>query len=232
MRAGVILAAAGMGQRMNTRLPKAFIKLDKYPLFIYSIKLFEEIKSIESVVLVVSKGYLKKCNDIIKKYKFKKVVDVIQGGITRQQSIYNGIKYYETNNILDNNDIVLAHDAARPLVKKKLVEELILCAKEFNAAIPAVPATDTVKEMNSKEFINRTIDRNSLWFAQTPQVFKFEILKKAYYNVIDEAVSITDDAMACEIMGIKPKIVHGDFGNIKITMPEDILIAEAFLKKG
>jgi len=165
--------------------------------------------------------------NIILKYNFSKVQELVDGGETRQDSIYNGLK------ALDKDaDIVVIHDGARPLVEESIIQDSIEKAQEYGAAITVIPIKDTVKKSENNFFINKTLNREEIWRAQTPQTFKYDIILSAYNQAYKDKYLTTDDAAIVERYGYKVKLIIGSEENIKITTPFDLIVADIFLKKG
>lgn len=221
-----IVLAAGNGRRMNSKTKKQYMMIKGKPVLWYSLFAFEQSK-VDEVVLVTSKDDIDYCkNEIVDKYSFKKVKKIVEGGAERYNSVYNGLKDV-------TGDIVLIHDGARPMINQAIIERCIIGAKEHKACVAAVRVKDTIKISIKDNVIDSTPDRNTLWSIQTPQAFFSPLVKEAYGKMMKEQrKNITDDAMVVEkYSDFKVKIVEGDYKNIKITTPEDILIAEIFLKK-
>jgi 2-C-methyl-D-erythritol 4-phosphate cytidylyltransferase len=215
-----IIVGAGKGKRIGLK-DKAFLLLNKKPILFYSISPFEKSNSINEIILAVRKNRINSAEHLIDKYKFRKVRRIISGGRTRQSSAYNALK------IVDNPSYILIHDAVRPLVSRKLIERALIAAKRFGAAIPAIQCKARNKEAGRK-FIEKSSGRMML--AQTPQAFRYEIIKKAYENAVKNKLHTKDDASLVEKLNQKVKIVKGNSRNIKITYPADIKRAEKLLK--
>ena len=227
MKVVALIAAAGFGKRMNAKISKLFIPIFGKPILAYTIEKFEQCNFIEKIYLIVNQEEDFYSKDIILKYNFSKVQELIAGGETRQDSVYNGLK------VLDpDTDIVAIHDGARPLIEETIIQESIEAAQEFGAAIAAIPLKDTVKRSGKDFFINETLNRQEIWRAQTPQTFKYSIILSAYHQAYKDKFFATDDAAIVERYGYKVKMIIGSEENIKITTPFDIIIAENFLKRG
>ncbi|AOY78220.1 2-C-methyl-D-erythritol 4-phosphate cytidylyltransferase [Clostridium formicaceticum] len=212
-----------MGQGFN----KQYILLKKKPIIAHTLTVFEESEYIDEILLVVGENEINfTTENIIKKYGFKKVIQVISGGKERQDSVYAGLLA-----IKDLCEIVLIHDGARPFLEKKLIQKTIDVAKNMGAAITGMPVKDTIKIINDKMEVVDTPDRSQLWGVQTPQAFQYRLLKSAYDNIMTEGVFVTDDAMALERYGHAVAVVQGSYENIKITTPEDLLVAESILRR-
>lgn len=221
-----ILAAAGKGERLGQGMPKPFIMLQNHPLIYYPLKVLSESELIDYILVVVAKDNIAYCQrEVIEKYNLTKVNKVIEGGAQRQDSVYNGLK-----EVLPETDLVVIHDGARPFLTHQLIEETIREAQNIGAAIVGVTPTDTIKSINGGVWIEETWDRDSMVMIQTPQVFKYTLLKDAYEKAYEDNFLATDDALLIRRLGGRVKLVKGDDENIKITFPHDLLVAEAILK--
>ena len=219
MKTVAIITAAGQGKRMGQ--PKQFIKLAGKSILERTIAVFEETKAIDEIILVVNKEDIKKAEG----FKFSKLTKVVAGGKERQDSVYNGLMA-----LPDDARVIAIHDGARPFVTPAIIKRAVLEAKEFGAVVVAVPVLDTIKQMTNECNI-KTIDRSRLWAAQTPQVFRKEIILRAYQEGRGKS-HVTDDAMLVEKLGLPVKVVMGSSQNIKITTPEDLILAKGILKEG
>ncbi|MDD5086965.1 MAG: 2-C-methyl-D-erythritol 4-phosphate cytidylyltransferase [Candidatus Nanoarchaeia archaeon] len=217
-----IIAGAGNGERMGN-IDKVFLKINEKPILTYSISCFEKSYLVDEIILVVKENKINDVRQLTDDYNFKKVKEIVSGGKTRQESVYNGLKK------IKSAGIVVVHDAARPFIDEKTIEDCIKNAEEYKAAIVAFPIKDTVKR--GYDFVEKTIDRNNLYLTQTPQAFEYKILKKAYENAKNNNFNGTDDSSLVERIGQKVKIIPGSIKNIKITTPEDIYFAENLIKK-
>lgn len=227
MNASAVVVAAGKGIRMGHTVNKVYLPIAGKPVLYYSLKVFDEIDWIKEIVAVVSKEEMEYCQEnVIKKYFFKKPVKLVEGGSERQYSVYNGIINTE-----EDCEIIAIHDGARPLVEKETVIKALKEAYLHKAAAVGVPVKDTIKVVDGKNFILNTPDRKYLWAIQTPQVFERNLIIKAHQKALEDGFLGTDDTVLVERLGYKVKVVEGDYRNIKITTPEDLIVAEAFLKK-
>ncbi len=218
-----IVVAAGKGERLAQKEEKPFVKLGNQPIIFYSLNLFEKIPEVSSVILVVSEGRLSEAAALLSSGKFKKVKEVVSGGSSRQESVIRGLSVLELS-----AEVVLIHDGARPLVSTKKVKELIAAGREI-AVIPALPVSDTLKEVE-KGYVLRTPERKIFYAAQTPQAFPREVILTAYQMARRSGFIATDDASVVEAAGFPVKIIEGERTNIKITYPEDLILAESILK--
>lgn len=222
-----ILLAGGSGRRMGASCKKQYMLLAGKPILYYSLKCFQE-SEIDEIILVTNEAdYCRE--ELIEPYQFHKVVKIVPGGENRYDSVWNGVQAMEQGK---NTDIVLIHDGARPLVTPKMIHDSIAGVRKYRACVVGMPVKDTIKITDEKQFAIHTPDRNSLWAIQTPQSFEYDLLVRAYHKIFEDNVQgITDDAMIVEHLQECPvKVIEGDYRNIKITTPEDLLIGEAFLK--
>ena len=224
-RVVAVIPAGGTGARMGADVPKQFLPLGGVPMLLHSLRAFDHAPSVDAVILVVPHEERRRAlTDVIERYGVKKVQKIIAGGETRQQSVYNGLK--ETD---PDVEIVVVHDAVRPFVTEDLIERSIEAARKGGGAVVAIPMKDTPKQAGPDRQIQRTLDRTELWLAQTPQTFRRDLLLEAYEKAAIERLQATDDAALVERLGHKVGIVAGTWENIKITTPEDLVIAEAIL---
>ncbi|HAH18796.1 MAG TPA: 2-C-methyl-D-erythritol 4-phosphate cytidylyltransferase [Eubacterium sp.] len=225
-RSVAIVLSAGVGSRMNSDIPKQYIELMGKPIIYYTIKAFEE-SNVDGIVLVCAKEYIDYCkNEIVKKYGFKKVIDVVEGGSERYESVYKGLK-------VCNADIVLIHDGARACISVDVINKNVEEAYTKGAVVTGVKSKDTIKVSDDNGVIINTTNRANTWIVQTPQTFAMEALVDAYECMMNDINrgTITDDSMVMENYGNIPvQMLEGSYENIKITTPEDLIIAEKFLK--
>lgn len=210
---------------MGAGIKKPYMTIAGKPLLAHTILPFEQSKCVKSIILVTARGDEDFClRNVVKKFGFKKIAKIISGGRERQDSVRSGI-----GAIAENCDVVVVHDGARPFVTKEIIDHVIKSAAKYGAATSAVPVKDTIKQENAG-FVKKTLPREELWAIQTPQAFKFDILKKAHARALKQGFSGTDDCMLVERLGCKVKIVKGSYSNIKITTPEDLALGERILK--
>ncbi len=225
VKAAAIIAAAGWGKRFSVGRRKQFQLLGGKPVLVHSIERFEESPSVGEIILVVSEDSTEYCREeIVKRFQFKKIKEIVPGGEERQHSVKRGF-----SSISNETDIVVVHDGVRPFVTVDLIEKSIEEALKSGGAIVAVPVKDTVKE-SSEGYIQRTLPRESLWLAQTPQAFRYDILKRAYGMSEEDGFLGTDESSLVERLGIRVRLIQGSQMNMKITTEEDLLIAELALK--
>lgn len=222
----VIIVAGGKGKRMSASTVKQFLSLNNKPILAHTIDKFERNEKIHEIIIVIGKEEKKYCeNNIIKKYNYKKIKAVIEGGKERQDSVYNGLK-----KVSKDISIVLVHDAVRPFIEEKDIVTVINTTVEKNACALGVPCKDTIKVVSKNNEVEKSLDRSKLWCMQTPQGFKYDIVIKAYKNAEQKNLVGTDDATLVEIIGEKVYIVEGNYNNIKITTPEDLEYAKFLIK--
>lgn len=222
----VVIAAAGTGSRMGSPINKQYLLLNGRPVLAYSLDLFEQYDPIDEVIIVAKSAEVEFCEqEIVKKYGYRKVSRVVAGGSERQDSVWAGLNH------LDNRTAYVAvHDGARPLLSLELLDSLYKEARQWGAAIPGILAKDTLKMIDRDGFVSHTLDRTSVIAVQTPQIFQFHKLKKAYQEAGNDNYRATDDASLFEKYMGRVKVVAGQNDNLKITAPEDIIIAEGLLK--
>ena len=223
-----LVLAAGSGTRMNNAQPKQFILVNNKPLFLYSVEAFQNNKDIDAIVIATSEEYI----DLVKGYTkdLSKVISVIKGGETRQQSVYNGLREIEKN-ITNPKDLVLIHDSARPLVSQRIIDENIALGKEFGAVDTVIAASDTIINSKDNETINEILNRSELYQTQTPQTFEFGLIKNAHERaLLDKVPNVTDDCRLAMHFGIKVHFAKGDKLNFKVTTPEDLEMFKALVK--
>jgi 2-C-methyl-D-erythritol 4-phosphate cytidylyltransferase len=226
-----IVPAAGLGKRFGQGTNKPFQTLGGKPLIIWSLKTLEAVEAVCEIIPLLKPEDMEFGQRLLEEEGFLKIKRIAAGGKERQDSVYNGLKHME-----DNNSIVLIHDGVRPLIRPHLVEELIKQMsdairnrEECDGIIPGVPVKDTIKETEDG-FVRKTLRRGSLWAVQTPQAFPCKKILRAYDEAAREGYYATDDAALIERYGGTVKVIMGSYTNIKITTPEDLVVAEALLK--
>ncbi len=230
-----IVLAAGAGKRMQSAVAKQYMLLNGKPILWYALNVFEKSKYIHQVILVVGAGEIPFCQkDIVDKYGFKKVIKVVEGGAERYLSVWEGLKCLKP----EANNYVFVHDGARPFVTEEIIRNAYEAVKEYGACVVGMPVKDTIKIVDEEDYAVQTPNRKNLWAVQTPQVFDELLIYQSYESMVgnlkelkEKGVEITDDAMVVETMTHrKVKLIKGSYENIKITTPEDILVAQSFLK--
>ena len=220
-----IILAGGKGKRMNSSISKQFIEIKGKPIIYYTIKKFNDNKNIDNIILVLSSEeieYFKK--NILNKYDIK-VDKIVVGGAERQDSVYNGLKSLENS----ETDIVLIHDGARPFISDRIIDEGIKYATIYGASAPGVMPKDTIKIKDENNFSLNTPNRETLVSIQTPQVFKFNEILECHRKVKIDKLVVTDDTMVVEKYGYSVYLYDGEYTNIKVTTPEDLILGEKLI---
>ena len=226
-RSFALIPAAGMGKRMGASINKQYLQLAGMPIVARTISVFEDAPFIDGIFLVIPADEIPYCREhVVEAHGFRKVLEIVPGGRERQNSVMNGLRALQRQ--AEEHDVVLIHDGVRPLISRELLRESIGVARGCDGALVAVPVKDTIKTGRDGLVID-TPDRDTLWQAQTPQGFRFGVIFAAHLAAEQEGFMGTDDASLVERRGGEVRIVRGDYRNIKITTPEDIVLAEAFL---
>ena len=221
-RTVAIVPAAGSGERLGLKTKKPFVLLGGVPIVVRTLKALGASKAVDAIIVATDKDSIKRMKGLVKKYALKKVLDVVRGGRTRLGSVRNCL-----DKVRGAYDVILIHDCARPLVERDTIDKAVAAARRYGACVTAVPETDTVKLAGEKMSVKRTLDRRSVYRAQTPQAFRRDIIKKAYSS--KNTCRATDDSALVENMGGKVRILVGSYRNIKITTKEDLKLAEVLL---
>ncbi len=225
-RVQAIVPAAGRGERFSGRIEKPYVLLGSVPMLVHTLRALERVPEVDSIILVVNRARKKWVQQkFLTQYRIQRIAEVIIGGKTRMESVYAGLSCLATK-----TRWVLIHDGARPLVSPKVVSRLIQFAKRQGACCLGIRLKDTIKRVSQNSLIQETVDRDQLRAIQTPQVFRRDWLVRAYQRALKEGYQGTDDAALVERLGIRVKIVDGEERNIKITTPEDLVIARALLR--
>jgi 2-C-methyl-D-erythritol 4-phosphate cytidylyltransferase len=221
-----IIVAAGKGIRMNDTVLKQYMPLAGCPVVSHTLGVFDGCNLINKIFLVVSQKDFDYCrNNILP--MLNKEIKLVAGGKERQDSVYNGLIA-----VGENNGIVIIHDGVRPFANKEMLKLCVKGAKKHGACIIGVPVQDTLKKVSRSGDIEKTIERKNIWIAQTPQAFKYNIIKEAHEYARMKGYAGTDDAFLVEQMGENVKIIKGSKNNIKITTREDLKLAEVMLQAG
>ncbi len=227
MKVSAIVAAAGQGKRMGEDRNKQYLSLDNEMILTLTLKQLDQIEEIIELIVVVKDFEIAFCErEIFGKNKFITPYKIVAGGKERQDSVEAGLAALQ-----QNTELVLIHDGARPLITKSLIINALNIAEEYGTAVLAVPLKDTIKVVNSSGFVETTPERSKLRAVQTPQVFKRELIFKAYQEAKWSDYSGTDDASLVEAIGEPVYLVQGSYENIKITTPEDLLLAKEILRR-
>lgn len=240
-----IVLAAGAGKRMNSKVAKQYIELNDKPILWYALNTFSQSELVSDIILVVGAGeeeYAQR--EIVDKYGFRKVKKICQGGSERYFSVWNGLKTIHEMGMLQgdtlgNHPYIAIHDGARPFVTKQILWDTLEAAKQYKACVAGMPVKDTIKIADEDGFASQTPKRDLVWAVQTPQVFEGLLIYNAYASLVEQldqlaqqGVVITDDAMVVEHMtGERVKLVKASYENIKITTPEDLILAQGILEK-
>jgi 2-C-methyl-D-erythritol 4-phosphate cytidylyltransferase len=226
MKADAIIVSAGKGQRFMEGKKKQFYLLAGKPILAHTLDQFETCPLVRSTLLVVSEEDMDyTLKEIVEKYKYRKISQIVPGGKRRQDSVKNGM-----DALAKAVDIVMIHDGVRPFVTRAMIEDSIHSAERFGAVVVAMPVKDTIKMSHPDGTVLKTLDRESLWQTQTPQTFHAKVIRDAYTKAAEDGFVGTDDASLVERLGVKVHILPGSYTNIKITTPEDLILAHLFLK--
>jgi 2-C-methyl-D-erythritol 4-phosphate cytidylyltransferase len=224
MRVVAIIPAAGVGRRMGSAVGKQFLHLRGIPILAHTLKVFDQSPVVEGIVLVVAPQQRQAlATEVLGPHPCEKLLQVIDGGPERQESVANGLRAIPLE-----CELVAVHDGVRPLVSIDLLEAVLEVARHHGAAIAAIPAGDTVKQAENQKVV-ATLERETIWLAQTPQVFHTSLLRRAYDKAAQDGVVVTDDAALVERIGVAVHLVRGSSENIKVTTPSDLIVAEAIL---
>jgi 2-C-methyl-D-erythritol 4-phosphate cytidylyltransferase len=225
-RVAALIPAAGSGQRMGGTIPKPFLPLGGREILARTLEVFEACGAIAEVWVIVAPELTTFCQQtIVERYGFRKVQGVIAGGATRQESVWHGLQ-----RLADSIDLVIVHDGVRPFVTDTMVQDTLAHAARYGAAVTAVPVQDTLKRVSATGDIETTVSRDRLWRVQTPQAFQRQLLQAAFVHAREQKVMATDEAGLLESFGQRVTVVPGSERNIKVTTPDDLLLAENVLQ--
>jgi len=225
MSVTVLIPAAGMGARMGAAVNKQYLLLDERPILAHTLAVFDRHPRVDHIFVISPSSEIDYCRtEVIDRYGFGKVRELVAGGAERQESVRNGLDACRT----DEDDVVLVHDGVRPFLPAALVGRAVDAAGRHGACAVGVPVKDTVKEVDGG-MITGTPDRQRLWLAQTPQAFRFGLIREAHARALREDFRGTDDASLVERLGRPVAMLEGSYRNIKITTPEDLVLARALL---
>lgn len=229
MKATVLVPAAGMGRRMGTTLSKQYLNLNGRPILAHTLSLFDNHPLVEHIYPILPPDELDYCREnILAPGGFGKIRRLVPGGLERQDSVRNGLKAMREDDLDQPERVVLIHDGVRPLFNPAMIAELVALIQEQGACVVGVPAKDTIKQVENNQ-IRSTPDRRALWLAQTPQGFQYRLIDEAFSYADARGYRATDDAALLELMGQPVAMLKGDYRNIKVTTPEDLVIATALL---
>ena len=222
-----LIPAAGMGKRMGASINKQYLQLNGMPIVARTISVFEQSPLIDAIYLVIPAEEIPYCQKhVVEAFGFRKIAAIVPGGRERQNSVMNALKAMREH--VSDDNVVLIHDGVRPLITENVLHESIKTASLHDGGVVAVPVKDTIKSVRDG-IVYDTPQRESLWQAQTPQSFRFGTIYSAHLSAEADGFDGTDDASLVERTGGEVHIIRGDYRNIKITTPEDLILAEAFL---
>lgn len=222
-----LVPAAGMGKRMGKAVAKQFLPLGDRPMLAHTLLAFQRSSEIDEIIPILSEEDMETClKDVIEAFHITKVRTLVVGGKERQDSVYNGLKKTDKD-----ASVILVHDGVRPFVTPDMIRECVDAARKGECVAVGVPLKDTIKEVDVKGIVRQTLERSRLWAIQTPQAFPAKVLRKAYDESYKKKEYGTDDATLVERAGNKIRVIMGSYENIKITTPEDLILAEEILKR-
>lgn len=220
MKVSAIVPAAGLGLRFKSNIAKPLALINGEPIIIHTLKILSCHPLINEIILVFNSKDIPRVKELIEQKGIKKIVDIVKGGATRKDSVKNGLES------LVDADFVLIHDGVRPFIEDKIITNVIIAALESDAAIVGIPVKSTIKRAKKDNLeVDCTLSRDQVWEIQTPQVFRSDLIKRAYDNI--EEKDVPDDASLVERLGHRVVLIEGSSFNIKITTPEDLLLAQA-----
>ena len=222
-----LIPAAGSGARMGSTVKKPYLLLAGRPLLYHTLAAFDRAPSIDRIIIAVAPGEEACCEtDVVRKNSFNKNITVIAGGDVRQESVRRLLEQ-----VPEETSLVLIHDGARPLITVDLIERALAETEKWQATVAAVPVKDTIQTTNEAGFVQKTLPREQLWSIQTPQTFALQLIREAHCRALQDGFVGTDEGSLVERLGKPVKIIMGAYDNIKVTTPEDLIIAEALMKK-
>lgn len=231
-RVSAIVLAAGHGTRMAGLGKKPYLDLAGRPILAHTLTVFQASPLVDKILVVAAQGDEQNCvRDVLVPYAIDKADQVVTGGETRQESVFNGLQ--ELGAQASCPHLVVIHDGVRPFVTEEMIENTLESASKWGAATVAVPVKDTIKEADAEDFVVKTLNRQRLWAIQTPQAFKYDLILQAHLYARENRIQVTDDASLIEQLGIhRVKLVIGAYENIKLTTPSDLVTARAILEQG
>jgi 2-C-methyl-D-erythritol 4-phosphate cytidylyltransferase len=222
-----IIPAAGSGTRIGGEIKKQFLPLKGKPIIVHTLQQFEHCSDIDEVAMAIPESAMSDMEAIVARYRLHKVNKMMMGGKKRQDSVNNVLNHLT----LKDSDIVLVHDGVRPFIETKRIAHLLKVCKEYDTAVLAVQPKDTIRRSTGGGFFDQTLDRTALWLVQTPQAFRAKLLVKAFEKAREDKFYSTDEAGLVERLGIKVRIVEGNYDNIKITTHEDLELGALILDR-
>lgn len=223
MKSYAIIPAGGKGTRLNSSIPKQYLKIDGKYLIEYTLQPFQECKEIDSIIISAEKRYFGLIEEIKTNNNFDKIIQIVEGGNSRQESVFNALSTLKAS----HNDLIVVHDAARPLLSLELLSEGIKKAKLFDNVVTAVGVKDTI--FKASDYVEKYISRENIYYAQTPQIFRYENIKDAFDQAIKNKFIGTDESMLVQAAGYKVYIIEGNPKNLKVTTDEDIKLMSMLL---
>jgi len=221
MKTIAIIPAGGKGIRSGTAAPKQYLKVNNKELIVYTLEIFQQNKTVDEIVISAERGYFDLLNTLKKKYHLSKISKIIEGGDTRQDSVYNALK--SITDVTDN-DLIVVHDAARPLLPQNVLLNAVETSKQKGNALVCIKAKDTL--IKGGEVVESYVDRDEVYYVQTPQIFSYSVLMKAMKNAYENKFIGTDESMLVRQIGERVNIVEGSVYNFKVTSADDIEIFE------
>ena len=229
-----VIFAGGVGKRMGTEIPKQFLSVNEKPIIVYTIEHFSKCDRIDGIVVVCLSDYINVCNELVVKYRLDKVLSVIEGGSTSQESTFNGLEYLKNNIDINDNDIVLIHDGVRPLIDEKLIVDNIDCVIKNGNCITAAKAIETIVKIDNNNSVSNIIDRSSCRYARAPQSFYLNDIYKLHSQAISDKKQnlAIDSATLMNMYGHKLYTVECSQENIKITTLNDYYMFKGMVESG
>lgn len=225
MKTYVIIPAGGKGLRSGFAAPKQYLKFNKKELIVYTLEVFQKNRLVDEIIISAEPNYFSLLKRLRKKYDLTKVMQIVKGGKERQDSVFNALKAINA----DKNDLIIVHDAARPLLPSKVLTSAIEFAKEKGNAVVCVKAKDTLVKGTGK--VESYLNRDEIYYVQTPQIFKFGILMKAMEKAYAKHFYGTDESILVHRIGKIINIVEGSIINFKVTSKEDVELMKFLLNK-
>jgi 2-C-methyl-D-erythritol 4-phosphate cytidylyltransferase len=225
MKTIAIIPSGGVGSRFLSSIPKQYVKVLGKELIVYTLEVFQKCKLVDEIIIAAQSEYFDLLNNLKQKYNINKISKIIEGGKERQNSVNNALN----NCSLSNDDLVVVHDAARPLLSQTLLEKAIRLANKSDSVVVAIKAKDTLLKGNNNK-VENYIDRNSIYYVQTPQIFRYKILNEAFEIANKTNFLATDESMLVKNIGIDVNILEGDSTNFKITTKSDLELFEKIIK--
>ena len=224
MKCTAIIPSGGVGSRFKSPIPKQYVKVLGKELIAYTLEVFQKCKLVDNIIIAANESYFQLLNQIKEEYSISKITKVVEGGLERQDSVYNGL----CSSKFEDDEIIIIHDAARPLLSLEILENAIYSAVKYDSIVVAISARDTLFEKHGNKF--NYLDRSNIYYAQTPQIFKYRILKDSFSKAIDSNFKGTDESMLVQNADYEIKVVSGEYQNIKITTESDMRVFEKIVK--